>query len=445
MNSFGPWVLLVMSSTMYAFSLMYSSLCWWMNLLSLVPLFYGAAIYSYRFLHGFIWGFIIFALQGAPFLYALYDMAHADVWVASIGPVSILIYSALIAAVWFECMYRICVVTKFWPSQSAMLWGLSFVAYIYVIEHYFFIPLDGGGGYCFINPLLPLVAAPLWLRVVSCCGIYFTISLQVAISLSITFILLRATSAKLLCGGLTIFLLAVCGFQCPPQIIPAWVFKVARVQSIYPRQANDVSLLTAVADDVASVVQATGKDIIIFPESAIYADFFTVGMCYSLLAKEKIGKHVQIVCGVRRIESNCAYHISGGKAVNVHKKAIFVPLVEYMPSICAGSKVLKDAYCRQAEYMQKMAPVDKSLFMLAKDISVVPFICSEFFFAPYDYYSRNNHPLLVLVNDAWCSDMGKRMLRAVAQLKARAWVADILYVSFSCVLWIDKNGTTTQL
>lgn len=87
----------------------------------------------------------------------------------------------------------------------------------------------------------------------------------------------------------------------------------------------------------------------------------------------------------------------------------------------------------------------RPIWQLSPDLTIIPYICSELFFATSPP-NHSAHPILAICNDWWFAmPHFKKIMAQAARLKAIAWQRSLLYISYAYGLYFDEFGKAYEI
>jgi apolipoprotein N-acyltransferase len=435
----------ITSAVLYALAFIYSQWLWWLAFIYAIPLLYAACMYKLTARHGFVWGLIFFSMQCAGLASSLYRMATGP-WYMCIAPgIFFIVYMALYPMVLFGLLKFVVRLIGGSHVTTLALWVCGLCLMTGIIDRYCFIPLGTSQGYSFMNPLLPLALYPPLLRVVPYVGIELMIGVLLAVAAAVTACMIYRSWMSVWCAALAV-LPWVLTLYVPMQQSgsPPWLSRIAVLPIIYSIHGDDHAAAQSVFDDLCTTVREHPLvDIVIMPESALPGPL-TSQLCRCRWPDRCAP--VQLIVGsnclVDTRYSNCALWIAAGGQKGCFIKRRLIPPIEYMPRWCYGLQSLYVA----GSHSLVSSDNERPCFTLDEMVTLLPYICSELFLsiAPDDAYTQV--PMVVLVNDAWCTaDYLVQCLFLCARFKAIAWQRDMIYASYYHAAWLSKTGAVIRL
>src|SRR5579863_5418484 len=101
MKMLSVWFLLMTSAVLYALPFLWSDYFWWLIFLFPVPLLYVTHRVNFSFIHGYVWGCIVFALHLSGGIYLIARMA-GNAWPVGVAMgIAMVLYQALVPAFLF--------------------------------------------------------------------------------------------------------------------------------------------------------------------------------------------------------------------------------------------------------------------------------------------------------------------------------------------------------
>ncbi len=180
--------------------------------------------------------------------------------------------------------------------------------------------------------------------------------------------------------------------------------------------------------------------------------FWTFPELLQIWSEKYIGKAIHLIFGSFRYDDNgnyynTAYWVYNGQLQQCFDKRHAVLISERLAWLSLFSAV-KDVY-GDAVHSTTISVNDRLPIVMPGCMTCVPYICSELFFNEYPDDIYKNIAIIALVNDraflGSCALYISDLLLQVARMRAIAWQRDIIYVSYSCSLFIDKYGMIAEL
>src|SRR5579862_182148 len=158
---YARWFLLITSAVLYALPFLLSDYCWWLIFLFPIPLLYIIRTQNLSFMHGYIWGCIVFALHLSGGIYLVADMAGESWPVGLILGIAMVLYQALVPAFLFWCTTRVITVFSITsPIARLLLWTAALWLFIIWVDWYSLSVFGVQEGYPLMHPLIVLANKP---------------------------------------------------------------------------------------------------------------------------------------------------------------------------------------------------------------------------------------------------------------------------------------------
>jgi apolipoprotein N-acyltransferase len=381
-------------------------------LLAPVPLLCRRSEIFFRY--GFVWGLLVFGFHFHWLYQVMYQHSQAPWWLCGIVFVLVFTYFSVTSGLWFWLMQwslgigtRYCARISFALSLSKGANGLLTIAYWWVMERWILCPVGLGIGYPFINPGIPLVSYPFFLKIVT-----FVFS----------------------CGGLLYQPIIN-----EPNVAMRYVAPVVnRVKNTTaPWRHDPVGVgqqmyreLVEVEDRSARILRQAQDErpplLFLAPESMFpfvlnkYPDLVKLWTTalpdngHLLLGSvfQHDGKYYQAVFWLR-----------AGLIIKVYVKKLLTPFVEKIPDVWKNSKDIKDVFLHNAiEFTDDDDAGTAGFFDITPGVRIIPRICLEFFFsrrADFEpYVTSDKQPMIIhFANDSWFNGFFRKILVYRARLK----------------------------
>ena len=131
------WLLLITSAIAYGFSSLLSPYLWWLTFIFPIPLLYLTRTAYLSFIHGYVWGCLVFALHLSGGIYVIACMAHESWPIGVIIGVIMVLYQALLPGLLFWCaahINRACSVQS--STVRLFIWALAIWFFIVWTDWY---------------------------------------------------------------------------------------------------------------------------------------------------------------------------------------------------------------------------------------------------------------------------------------------------------------------
>jgi len=428
--------------------------CGWFVFIYLIPLFYSIATSSvatncvhYRFIDGFLWGCIFFGLHMHGLLRVILDHAQGKE-AGVLSWILLIIYCSFYSGIWFWLAEKL---SSFFvkPISRILCWLLITFCFFYFVEHGILWIFGRFEGYPFAVPLLPLAAHPSWLF---CLPFFGSSCLTIVLFLIPVFFSLYLVHKSIFYQVSLFFTLLpflIGWFWHEEKMkVPNWLHKVGVVVPTLVSSNNPFECAQEITYCLMNYCERNHNvRILIMPESsypfALNEHPEAVGMwAQNVLFDDKI-----LLLGSHRRSGkklfNTFYCIKKRRIIFSYDKKHTIPFIEYLPQPWNNSKFLQSLFLNKKEQFN-VSQKPRTPFSPIKKVTMLPYICSELFFAKNK--ENNQEPIVCIVNDSWFSACSMRtLLYLVACYKALAWQQDILYVAQSKICLINKKSLSYDL
>ena len=366
-----------------------------------------------------LWAFMVSMGHLLPVAHALYTMAQGPPFFKAIPGTILIIYITLCATLWLALARYL----KYEVAWIASLW-----LFMIFLDRAVMLPLSGSlEGSIFMNPLLLLPACML------------TLLPYVGMILFLGFFCITSSTIGLwFCRKINMSLVIV-------TFIP-WIISIGmatRHETDFPyNHIGYLPIMTPKNADASSLIKLEISYIqelyphittIIIPESS----------CHQI---PTINSPVHVIMGSfenhQTTRSNIACWLHDGK-IEIFRKKHTMVFGETLP-YWLDNRLFQSLIFATALPILK-GNNDRPQWCLHNNITLVPYICSELFFAhiPQDPFCD---PVVAICND-WWFDMPhfKKLMAHAARLRAIQWHRPIIYVSYFYGLFFDQFGTTYQI
>jgi apolipoprotein N-acyltransferase len=440
---------IVSSALLGACAFLQPAYCGWFVFIYLIPLFYSVTTHGlhYRFIDGLLWGCIFFGLHMHGLLRVILD--HAQTKGAGVFSWGLLIiYCSFYAGIWFwfaEKFSSFCVK----PIARIFCWVVVTFCFFYFVEDGILWIFGRLEGYPFAMSLLPLAAYPSWLF---CLSLFGSNCLTIVLFLIPVFFSLCLISKSIfyriaLFFTLLPFLIGWFWYE-EKMKVPHWIHELGCI--IPPAMSNNNSFECAqeITYCLMNYCERNRKArILIMPESSYPFALNEHPEAVEMWAQNVLFEDKTLLLGSHRRSGkelfNAFYCIKKRRIIFFYDKKHTIPFVEYLPQPWCNLKFLQSLFLHKKEQFN-VSQKPRTPFSPTKKVTMLPYICSELFFAKNKENSQE--PIVCLVNDAWFSACSMRtLLYLVACYKALTWNHDILYVASSKICLINKNGISCDL
>ena len=446
------WVLLMLSAILYALPFLWSDQLWWSIFIFPIPLLYLTHTEDLSFIHGYVWGCIVFLLHLNGGIYVVVRLAHESWLIGIMLGIMMVLYQALFPALLFLCTT---IVVRFFAIQSPILrlcmWLIALALFIFWTDQYCLWMFGIKEGYPLMHPLLPLAQQPCLLMLLPIVGKQVLTVLFLLVPSSCVVLLWYKNYTALLFFVCTTIPWLLCWCVGATQIKqPVWYKHIKSLPCMaHSTVDNPIVTIKIIAHQLKKIIeQYPHTTVIVMPESALnVTDFESKPALLQLWNEHCLGKAVHLIFGTcRRKEDN--YYNSLHWVYNgvlqecfdkKHAMLITERLSEWMNSDC-----MRTIYFKNGLSITRSCNDRIQLSIL--DTIFVPYICSELFFneLPDDNYGRA--PIIAIVNDTLLLDSYiQKLLVLLARLRAMQWQRDVVYVSYGRSVFIDISGVVTEI
>lgn len=230
---------------------------------------------------------------------------------------------------------------------------------------------------------------------------------------------------------------------------PGWISKVVLVPVVFDRSLSPGDQAEALCSVLASSIRAHPRgEYFCFPESAFSFPFDPTSSTGRALTSLSWGR--VLVFGAYRREGGVVYNalfaVRDGEIFFYRDKTHGMPCVERLPRFFEHGMVARGLSTICPEGFFSQSAVLPSCFAMGEDATVVPLICSEFFWNIPLVGITSSTVILVVVHDAWFSGtiLPWLMWRA-AWLKSLLLHRSIIYVGYLYQGAFDAGGRWSHL
>jgi hypothetical protein len=423
---------------------------WWGSFLFLLPFFYVIMQHKIHYKHVYIWSACANAFHLSGVLIGIVRMAEGSLWQACIPALFMVAYAALFGlSILF--VVRVCESYVFFKIKTKIMWSyvVAFWTYFLLMDHISMFPFDTIEGYFLLHPLLPLAVFPSLLRLLPWLhseGLCAVLLVTQASFFGMTYE--KTSYWKKVFGVCALFWLLCVIVPTQKLVKPVWFEKVVAVPYVFrgkPSTQDMVQLAALFLKDVAYQFQKAV--IFVMPEGSFYADCLSNNTVAHALTKQYLDRPIHLLTGSFTWEGtkyrNTLYWLHDGIVQAQFHKTHAMVLTEKTPS-WFRFKLIHELYFKNFNEIIPSQNV-RPLLTITDYFSVVPYICSELFFAkrPRDCFKTCS--VYALCNDRWTVDYIKLLMLRVAQYKAIEWQRPVMYVSFAYQYYIDSTGSMISL
>lgn len=450
-KSMQTYIFLLSSAFLYALPALFNTYCWLISFIFLLPFFYVVVSNRYlSYLQAYVWSFCANGLHLIGVFRGIINMAHGPFVQVLVVAICIVFYAALFGLI-IVLIARICERYILFTSFYRTVWAYVAAMWVYflVMDHVCMAPFDVVEGYFLLHPVLPLVKYPSLVRLLPWLhgeGLCFILLATQGSIFSVLYY--RSAYWKRLFCGMSFFWIVCLLIPFEEYQKPIWFNDVVTVPYAFrsaQSEKNMIDLATAFFKDVVAVYD--NATIFLMPEASFYYDRLSTSALPHALTKKYNLKSIHLLTGSFAWDNNeyrnTLYWLYDGKVhYQFHKKHAMV-LTERTPSLFRYQRI-QDLYFKN---MHEIIPSsnERPILKITDDFTVVPYICSELFFAKRPRDCFKTCMIYALCNDSWTIDYVKLLMLRVAQYKAIEWSRCVVYVSFAYQYYITPNGTMIQL
>lgn|GEM_PF-5334274 len=426
-------ILLLISGICYGIAFIFPDSLWWT--IFFYPLFFLMAPTTIGFFGAFFWSFIAHCLHLSGIALALYQMNTPLLII-----IGMFLYVPLITGCIFAVVKKVSFSMKRQQIHIAptLINGLSLLLHRLCITCFIMLPFGRLEGYIFMHPLILLVDLPLFQ---SALRWYNLDILTIIFYTTFTFIMLffhEKKKAYLALAGICILLIIFpSGFKKKGAPVPAWIHSIAVIPLFFPDPKNLTAISTIIKQKMEDAQRTRDINLFVLPEGAINCP----------LSCEQIEKmfgtdemHNILVCSSafkkQKIRNSC-FFLQKNNCRTVYHKRHALPITER--PINRFQTI--DVHIRPSKNPHPIIFVNE-------EFSLVPYICSDFFFNNREDDVFHTIPIIVLCNDIWFSGFAsyiRQLMVKTTQFKAINWNRPIVYSAYSSSYYININGTLTAL
>lgn len=440
--------LLGLSAILLNFSFFYPAYCCWFVYIFLVPILYGVLNrYHVSFYEGLFWGAIYFSLHWHAYIHISLTQ---EAWLGCLSVYFFLVvYCSFHVGCWFFLASRLARVgawNRYWVLFS---WILSTIGYFYIEKNFIFWIFGIACGYPLGWPLVPLAYYPWLLSLLFFCGEYVIFIFLLIINAIGALFLSEMKFCYFIFG--IIFFIPFCigklnGFyfdKSPCLVAPLLGYAVPS-----RRGSNPLDIAQDIGYAVTSCL-AKKKDaqIIVMPESSYPFSLNEHPEMIHLWADIMVSEEVYLILGAHRSihdkAYNCLYCIKNRRIIFYYDKKKLVPLTEYIPTHLKKLPGVADLFLKNKIHFEPRDNKSASTMLQIGNITIVPSICSEFFWG-YPL-SKKGDIIMCIVNDTWFNSNMRALLCLYARYRALCEKRMIIYVSHYYGILIGETGKIITL
>lgn len=444
------WLLTGISSLTYVLALTWIHSCWWLTMLFLVPLYYGALQQDLYWYHGLVWGFMCSLFAGYAEFCGTMTTHDLSIGYAAIVALLFFFYLSIPALLLFGLARRITHYTQRYrytscPLVVVVIWVTALWLFFVWLTQYSFFIFSCHGGAILLHPLLPLAVHSSLVRPVAILGMHASLYILLLWQGLLTLIIITPRLLHGVCLLLTSSIWIVLALQsATPKITPSGLPRIGHIPRALPQEIV-VSRTARMFQHYLDAIAAHDKaiDIFIAPEDCMQTTQLECckSLCKYCMPHSTLSKHAHVLLGTYRKESNhtynTLYYLKDGKLLHQFDKRHTMPFTEHTPTVFGFSLPT----CLHLAHPLSPGTNKRPEIIIDDTLALVPYICSELFLA---YDPDDDHPkipILALCSDKWttCEHINTRMM-LFAKLKALAWHRDIILIFYRTGAWITQAG-----
>jgi apolipoprotein N-acyltransferase len=487
------WILLTLSAILYVLPFLYSAALWWLIFIFPVPLLYITCTENLSFIHGYIWGIVVFSLHLHAGILIVANLAGDWWWIGLLMGIGMILYQALMPAVLFWLATK---TTLLFAIKSLLirilLWTAALALFIFWTDQYCMWLFDMNG-YPFMHPLLPLAQYPSLLQLLPIMGKQLLLLLFLLVPASIVLVISYKNGVSiLLC--IIAFVPWIWSAIHQPKYAnhPNWYKKICSLPCMIRAHTTSGAVRILTNHIKKCITDYPEASIIIMPESALdivdceflykaniillnrseLSSALTLNLLKGFLERSRIPFNKFRVSANNRNISGClkgmcyVWHRCKKKPLHLIFGACFYENGNYYNSLywlCNDSLQARFdkkhvmlmterlANWMNTDWLRKiyfkddisMTPScnERKLLQISESVAFVPYICSELFFNEYPDDCYADQPIIAIINDTLLIDSYMQdLLLLMAKCKAIQWQRDIVYVAYGACVFIDKQA-----
>jgi len=441
------WLLLVFSAVLYALPFLWSAHVWWLIFIFPIPLLYLTRIQNLSFMHGFVWGVIVFLLHLSGGICVVTRLAGESWLIGVLLGMGMILYQALFPAIIFWCT---AIIIRFFQLQSPALrlciWLSALALFIFWTDQYCMWVFGIQEGYPLMHPLLPLAQQPCLLVLLPIIGKQLLTMLLLLVPASFVLLIWYKNYRGLFLFESACVPWLLCSLMHVPHIQqPNWYRKIKSLPWMaHSCVDNPVVTIKVVGNQLKKIIaQYPEVEVVVMPESAFnVSNFEYLPELLQLWNAYHLSKPIHVVFGTCRAKEDNYYNslhwVSNGVLQKCFDKKHAMLITERL-SDWMDIDYMRTIYFKSDLSIARSSNNRTQLHMVATDF--VPYICSELFFnhVPDDNYCQA--PIIAIVNDTLLEGSYiQNLLVLLARFRAMQWQRDIVYVSYTHSLFINKQG-----
>lgn len=441
------YIFFIVSAILYFLPFFLSNYFWWLIFVFPIPLLYATRTYIISFIDGYLWSVLVFLLHGSGGICAIGCMAQESELIGYLIGIAVAFYAALFPALCFfisACIMQYCRINH--PLIRLLITAGVLFLFIIWADSYCLWIFGNPEGYPLMHPLLPLTQWPSLLTLLPIVGKQVLTVFFLLVPLSVVVLMWYKNCAAIF------FLSCAIGMW----IEPALMFYDKKKYPRHERVASLPLMVNCTGNNPSVMMRTIGNhcrkiiadnppiDLVAMPESACNLSNDTeIKELVHWWGEQQIGKAIHIIFGACRQQGDCCYNTiywvyNGVVQQSIDKKHAML-LSERVPW-WMDFQIIRRMYGKDGA-MMTCAEDNRSVMHMYHDFCFVPYICSELFFNEYPIDTHNGCAIIAMVNDTWFADSYiAQLLVALARLKAILWQRDIVYVSYTQSVRVDKQG-----
>jgi hypothetical protein len=419
-------------------------------------LLYTVRTENLSFIHGHVWGLITFSLHFSGIIGVIAAMAGTAWWIGCLLGLILVLYQALSAGVLFWCA---ALIAHYYKITSAIgrlsLWSVALLIFIVWTDWYSLWVFGIKEGYPLMHPLLPLAEHPQLLILLPIVSKTVMLMLLLLFSATLVALLWLHNSKAFMVWLLSCVPWIMCWFIAVPTLYkPMWLNSIKTIPYMAQTTSdNPLCMMKIAARELRKVItHYPAASIIIMPESAFNCTVLSQSPeLLQLWGENHIGKAVHIIFGSFRWHEgnyyNALHWIYNGKLQQCFDKRHAMLISERLGWLNCFSAVQTTYF--DGVPLTTIATHERAQLCLSDEFSCVPYICSELFFNEYPDDVYRDTPIIALVNDTpflpWYASYIRYILLLMARFKAIQWQRDIVYVAYTCSLFVNAHGMIAEI
>jgi apolipoprotein N-acyltransferase len=432
----------VSSATMLAAAFWWPAAFFWCVFLFLIPIFYHAFTQpqSLTYADGFVWGLLFWSLHWYALFLLVIERGQGSLRVGCVFLLTM--YCAFFSGGWFWIAQK---GTTYWrraPLWVASVWIFSTFLYFSWMRHGLLLPF-GLDGYCFANPLLPLVWhcwLVSWVAAISSDGL---LCILLCLQAALAFVIVHKNMKALIV--VIIFAIPFFGIWVSEQsAVPEIAQHIGYVRP--PDEEHPMDQGQAINEALEIVLRKNRSvKIIVMPESSFPLPLNQCNAIVDLWQSNALSAGDCLVIGCHRNTSegsyNCCYCIGNTLVTHLYDKKKLMPFTEYIPTPWNKLSLFATLFIRHKTHKILRGNTSAQPQSIYANVAVEIRICSELFFDVSTLKGSQQIPIICLVNDSWFSAGYMRTLMLLfAKMAAIEYQRHLVYVSHYVGVWLTPDG-----